>query len=387
MMLNAFFADLHIHIGRDMYHRPVKITGSKTLTLSNILEEANVRKGIHLIGVVDCHVPSVQEEIENLIQQGKAEELSQGGIRFGNVTLLLGSEIEIYDENCQGPIHVLCFLPTLAKIAQFTAWLRERVTNIQLSSQRYYGTALELQQKVKALAGIFIPAHVFTPFKSLYGKGVQASLKEVFDPTLIDGIELGLSSDSTMADQLEELHAYSFLSNSDAHSLKKIGREYQEILLAEPNFTEFFLALKEQEGRKILRNFGFNPMLGKYYSTVCVNGHQQAHSQKQCPVCGVEKFIMGVAERIKFLANATTSKQDRPPYFHHVPLEYLPKLGLKTYEKLIQVFHTEMNILHEVTYEELLEVIPSSLAKKIIEMRKGNISIQPGGGGTYGKVK
>src|SRR5690606_1394558 len=90
-----------------------------------------------------------------------------------------GSEIEVYDEYCHGPIHVLCFMPSLENMEQFTRWLAKRMKNVTLSSQRYYGTAKELQYKVKELEGIFIPAHIFTPFKSLYGKGVRRSLEEV----------------------------------------------------------------------------------------------------------------------------------------------------------------------------------------------------------------
>src|SRR5699024_200947 len=158
-------------------------------------------KGIDLIGIIDCHVPSVQQEMKQLIATGKAQERPDGGIQFERATLLLGSEIEVYDEHCHGPIHVLCYFPTLQSIQAFSEWLKTRMKNITLSSQRYYGTAQELQHKVKELSGIFIPAHVFTPFKSMYGKGVKRSLTEVFDRDLIDGIELGLSSDTQMADQ------------------------------------------------------------------------------------------------------------------------------------------------------------------------------------------
>src|SRR5699024_8941955 len=148
----------------------------KQLTLTNILKEASRRKGIDMIGVIDCHAPAVQEEIINLIQAGKAREIADGGIAFENVTLILGSEIEVYDENCNGPLHVLCYFPTLKKIRQFTGWLSSRMKNVTLSSQRYYGTAKELQYKVKELHGLFIPAHIFTPFKSVYGKGVKKSM-------------------------------------------------------------------------------------------------------------------------------------------------------------------------------------------------------------------
>src|SRR5699024_7138260 len=193
-MMQSYYADMHIHIGRDIYDKPVKITASKNLTLTNVLKEASRDKGIHMVGIIDCHAPAVQEEIKQLIHKGAAHELAEGGIRFENVTLLLGSEIEIYDENCKGPIHVLCYFPYLETIERFSEWLTEHMKNITLSSQRYYGGAKELQYKVKELGGIFIPAHVFTPFKSMYGKGVNTSLTEVFDSDLIDGIELGLSS-------------------------------------------------------------------------------------------------------------------------------------------------------------------------------------------------
>src|SRR5690625_281078 len=155
MILASYFADMHIHIGCDIYDQPVKITGSKKLILTNILKEASRNKGIHMVGVIDSHAPAVQEEIKQLIHSGEAVELADGGIRFEEVTLILGSEIEIYDEFCQGPLHVLCYFPTLVEIEKFTEWLTTKMKNVTLSSQRYYGTAKELQFKVKSLEGIF----------------------------------------------------------------------------------------------------------------------------------------------------------------------------------------------------------------------------------------
>ncbi|TQS74479.1 TIGR00375 family protein [Ornithinibacillus gellani] len=386
-MLQSYFADMHIHIGRDMYDKPVKITGAKSLTLTNILKESSRRKGIHMIGVIDSHAPHVQQELQILIQENKAIELEEGGVQFENVTLILGSEIEIFDENCQGPIHVLCFFPKLENIQAFSAWLTERMKNISLSSQRYYGTARALQYKVKELEGIFIPAHVFTPFKSLYGKGVNRSLTEVFDPDLIDGIELGLSADTSMADQIRELHEYTFITNSDAHSLAKIAREYQEIMMEHPSFKEFYWALHQVEGRKIIRNFGMNPLLGKYHSTVCANCMNQVATQTAlCPSCGSKQIVKGVADRIQELADAENNPSERPAYLYQVPLEYIPKLGPKTFNKLLNAFQTEMNIIHHVPYEQLLEVIPASMADAICQMREGQMDIIAGGGGRYGKL-
>jgi uncharacterized protein (TIGR00375 family) len=386
-MLTSYFADMHIHIGRDIFNQPVKITASKSLTITNILKESSRNKGINLIGVIDCQSPNIQLELKQLIEQGLAYELEDGGIRFEEVTLILGSEIEVYDENCQGPIHVLCFLPTLSHMEEFSEWLVTRMKNITLSSQRYYGSAKDLQYKVKELEGLFIPAHVFTPYKSLFGKGVKQSLEEVLDPDLIDGIELGLSSDTFMADQIKELHSYTYVTNSDAHSLAKIGREYQEMLMDEPSFKEFNYALHQVEGRKIIRNFGMNPQLGKYHRTVCDKClHYLEPDAAICDNCRSKKIVKGVADRIKELANFEGETKGRPPYLYQVPLEYLPKLGPKTYTKLLEKFQTEMNIIHHVPYELLIEVIPEHLAHMIIQMREGKLAITAGGGGKYGSV-
>lgn len=387
MTLTPYFADMHIHIGRDIYGGPVKITGSKALTLTNILKEASRNKGIHLVGVIDSHAPAVQEEIQQLIDQKEAVELADGGIRFEKVTLLLGAEIEVYDEHCKGPIHVLCYFPTLEKIGKFTEWLTTKMKNVTLSSQRYYGTAKDLQYKTKELEGIFIPAHVFTPFKSMYGKGVRQSLTEVFDPDLIDGIELGLSSDTMMADQINELHSYTFLTNSDAHSLPKIAREYQAIEMKEPSFKEFNWALHQVKGRKIKQNFGMNPQLGKYYTTVCDTCLSSLEVEvKKCPDCGSKKVVKGVFDRIQELADSTLDNQKRPPYLHQVPLEYLPKLGPKTFDKLLAHFGTEMNVIHNVSLEDLEKVVSKKLAQMIVQMREGDLTINAGGGGKYGTI-
>ncbi len=387
-MLRAYFADMHIHIGRDLNHRPVKITAAKTLTLTNILVESSRRKGIDLVGMIDGHVPAVQQEIKQLIQEGKAKELPDGGIKFEEVTLILGSEIELYDEHCQGPIHVLTYFPTLKSIEQFSHWLTDKMTNITLSSQRYYGTAKALQFKVKELGGLFIPAHVFTPFKSLYGKGVHRSLTEVFAPDLIDGIELGLSADTEMADQIKELHHYPFLTNSDAHSLAKIAREYQQVVMKSPNFKEFKWALQDKHGRHIRKNYGLHPKLGKYFSTVCQNCYTTlTPTATLCMACGENKIVKGVNDRVKELADANKNPKKRPPYLYQVPLEYLPSLGPKTLDKLLARFNTEMNVIHMVPLEELQKVISAKLASMIIQMRHGQLTIHAGGGGKYGSVE
>lgn len=385
--MKGFYTDLHIHIGRTASGKPVKITGSKTLTLSAILQYASSQKGLDIIGVIDCHSPEVLEEIEGLVKRGDMIELAEGGLRYHNTTLILGSEIEVYDSFCHGPIHVLAYFPTVEKMKAFSSWMSHHVKNISLSSQRIYVEGRVLQQKVYELDGLFVPAHVFTPFKSLYGKGVKSSLTEVFDPHYIDAIELGLSSDTQMVRHIKEIQEYPFLTNSDAHSLGKMAREYQKLMLKDANFNELKKAFRHQNDRKICANYGLNPLLGKYYRTVCANCSEPLTDELPvCPSCGSATVIKGVSTRIQELSDEKIAFVSRPPYIHQVPLDFIPGLGPKTFERLLQAFGTEMNILHHVTKEQLMEVVPEKLAQLIDQARSGKLNIAHGGGGKYGKV-
>lgn len=415
--MKDFFVDLHIHIGRTASGKPVKITGSRTLTLPAILQYANGQKGLNMIGVIDCHVPEVLVEIEQFIKQGEITELAEGGLRYQATTLILGSEIEVYDTNCHGPIHVLTYFSTVEKMKAFSQWMSKHVKNIALSTQRIYVDGRMLQHKVREYGGLFIPAHVFTPFKSLYGKGVRSSLTEVFDAQLIDGMELGLSSDTEMVKHIKELYPYPFLTNSDAHSLSKMGREYGKFLMQDSTFNELQKALRHEEGRSIIANYGLNPLLGKYYRSVCFNCGAQANKvaecgaqvnkldnnseqgnmlsmcgnkanlqEEICPQCGSSDMIKGVSTRIEELSDEDAVPVVRPPYIHQVPLDFIPGLGPKTIKRLLDAFGTEMNILHHVTKEQLLEVVPEKLGEFIHRARQGKLNIVHGGGGKYGKV-
>ncbi|MFC0271505.1 endonuclease Q family protein [Metabacillus herbersteinensis] len=385
--MKSYFADLHIHIGRTSSGKPVKITASDTLTLENILIEASEHKGINMIGIIDCHVPEILVDLKNAVTRGECTEIEGGGIKYKNTTLILGTEIEIYDEFCKGPIHILAYMPTIEKMISFSNWMSSRVTNNTLSSQRMYENGRVLQRKVKELGGLFIPAHIFTPHKSLFGSGVKKSLTEVFDPTLIDAVELGLSSDTSMADQLSELHHYTFVTNSDAHSLPKIAREYQKLRLEEASFTELKKALAEEHGRGIEANYGLNPYLGKYYSTTCEKcGVTKDHDSNICTMCGCKRFTKGVSNRLHELADFEKKREDRPQYNHQVPLQFIPGIGPKTLYKLKQAFGTEMNILHETSEEQLNQIVTGKISSYILAARAGTLQVKAGGGGVYGKV-
>ena len=144
------------------------------------------------------------------------------------------------------------------------------INNITLSSQRARISAYQLIDIVERYNGILIPAHCFTPHKSFYGNctsRLERIFKEKFNK--IFAIELGLSSDTELADYISELETRTFVTNSDAHSLPKIAREYNKVLLEGISFKELVKALKNEDGRKIVANYGMDPKLGKYHRTYC----------------------------------------------------------------------------------------------------------------------
>lgn len=392
-LANTYFVDLHVHIGRSENNFPIKITASPDLTFANIAKECQIRKGIDMVGIVDCASPCVIEDIAQMLNNGEMEELKDGGLRYHNrVTVILGSEIEC-KENKGGLAHYICYFPFFSEIEEFSKRISKIIRNPNLSSQNSGITAQELFVIANQLGGILIPAHVFTPHKSVYGSCVN-SLKEIFSSTTlrnIPAIELGLSADTYLADCLAELSNFTFLSNSDAHSLPKIGREYNIIQMKQPTFKELLMALKRKEGRKVLANYGLDPKLGKYHRTFCKECNTTACGVPpvfSCEKCGNKNVTKGVLDRIIEISKfrPSISPSHRPPYYHQVALDFVPGIGKKTKEKLFSYFGTEMNILHKATLEELSKITDFKIATLILLARKGELSLLSGGGGKYGKV-
>ena len=237
-----------------------------------------------------------------------------------------------------------------------------------------------------------VPAHAFTPHKSFYGN-CTARLERIFKEKYKDipAIELGLSSDTFLADQISELETKTFLTNSDAHSLPKIAREYNKMLLEDINFKEFVMALKNEGGRKITANYGLDPKLGKYHRTYCEVCNKNISGDApvtKCDTCDSRNITMGVYDRIEIIKDKPTTKSPdfRPEYIYQIPLTFIPGLGGKTIEKLLDAFDTEMNILHKLSYDDIEAVVGTKLADNIEAARTGKMKINAGGGGVYGKV-
>ena len=390
------FADLHVHIGRSQNNKPIKITAAKSLNFANIAEECVNRKGINMVGIIDCASPYVIQDIEEFLKNGEAYEIEDGGIIYKDkVCIILGSELEtaeINDEGKTGSAHNLCYFPTLKDIKAFSKEMSKHIKNITLSSQRADISAYYLIDIVKKYNGILIPAHAFTPHKSFYGNCTK-SLKRIFKEKYNDipAIELGLSSDTYLADQISELESKTFLTNSDAHSLPKIAREYNKMLLSGVSYKEFIMALKEENGRKILANYGLDPKLGKYHRTyceVCKKNIEGKPPVTKCDTCDSKNITMGVFDRIEVIKDKSKSisPKNRPEYIYQIPLTFIPGVGKKTLDKLLDVFETEMNILHKVSKDDIEGVVGEKVAKAIINAREGKMQIKAGGGGVYGKI-
>lgn len=394
--MNEIFADLHVHIGRSENGKPIKITAAKSLNFANIAKECAERKGISVVGIIDCASPYVIEDIEKFLSTGEAYEIKDGGIIYKNkVCIILGSEIETSEKNEMGKTgsaHNICYFPKLSDIKAFSKEMSTHISNITLSSQRADISAYELIDIVEKYNGILVPAHVFTPFKSFYGNCTDR-LEKIFKEKYnrIYAIELGLSADTFLADTISELENKTFLTNSDAHSLPKIAREYNKILVEDISYKEILKALKNEDGRKIITNYGIDPKLGKYHRTFCEDCEMSIEGKApilKCDKCNGNHITMGVYDRIEIIKDkdVTKSPTNRPPYMYQIPLTFMPGIGGKTIDKLLDNFENEMNILHKLSKDDIEGVIGSKLANIIVNAREGNINIQSGGGGVYGKV-
>lgn len=391
--LHPYFADLHVHIGR-AGGRPVKMAASRDLTLEAILDACCGRKGIQIVGIVDAVCTPVLAELQTAVDLGSLVPVSGGGLRTpgGEVVVLPGAELEAITAG--RPAHYLSYFPDLDRLEAFHAAIRPHVTNLSLSSQRVRLTPDRLLRLTLEHDGLFALAHAFTPHKGYFGH-CATTLTEAFTPPLdeaIAAVELGLSADTAMADRLPELHRYPYVTNSDAHSLRTIAREYTVFELASPSFREIAMALRSAEGRRIALNCGLDPRLGKYHVTRCraCNRRVPLRSDLRCPECG-GRVTVGVADRLEevraaYLAEAggaatpPEGPPTRPPYRHQTPLDFIPGIGPAALRRLLERFGTEMHVLHHAAPEALAETVGATLAARIVAARRGEIAVDAGEG-------
>ena len=394
--MNEIYADLHIHIGRSENGKPIKITGARSLNFANIAKECFERKGIDVAGVIDCASPYVLEDIDNFLVNGDAYELEDGGIIYKDkVCMILGSEIETAEKNEDGrtgSAHNCCYFPKLKDMKAFSEEMSHHIKNITLSTQRCDMSGYDLIDVVEKHNGILIPAHIFTPFKSYYGNCTQR-LERIFKEkySRIKAVELGLSADTEIADEISELKDKYFVTNSDAHSLPRIAREYNKLLVENISFKEVFKAILHEDGRKVVENYGLDPKLGKYNRSFCEDCQksiQTAPPAFKCDKCGGTNITMGVYDRIEVIKDQDSKSPKHRAFYHYqIPLSFIPGVGPKAIDKLLDTFGSEMVILNKVSKDDIEAVVGEKLANIIEKARKGNLGISAGGGGTYGKVQ
>ena len=164
------------------------------------------------------------------------------------------------------------------------------------------------------------------------------------------------------------------------------------MLVEDISFKEVVKALKNEDGRKILANYGLDPKLGKYHRSFCEDCNKAIEIDEAavtCPECGGNNITFGVFDRIELVKDKekTKSPETRPQYVYQVPLTFIPGVGGKTIEKLLDAFETEMNILHKLSKDDIEGVVGEKIANTIERARTGEMKVHSGGGGNYGKVE
>jgi len=395
--MGKFAADLHLH---SSYSRAT----SPSLNFDTLSEWAKL-KGIHLLASADFTHPVWWKKIRETLKESKNSNLYE----YKGVHFILGTEISsIYSQGGKlRRIHSLIYFPNFVDVEKFNLELSKKANLVAdgrpitgLSAKQLLEMALGVNEKA-----LFIPAHVWTPWFSLYGSNSGFdSLNDCFGDLskYIYAIETGLSSDPAMNWRIAELDNRSIVSFSDAHSCQKLGRE-ATIFDTDFSYEGILKALKNQ---KIAFTIEFFPEEGKYHFT----GHRNCNVKQSpsetdrdgiiCSHCN-KKLTIGVVQRIEYLAENDRPEnfvlKGRPGFKRMVPLlEILAEsLGkpvaspavLEEYRKLIKNFGSEFSVLLKASIDEIEKSASSRIAEGVDKVRRGDIVIEPGYDGVYGVVK
>ena len=394
-------ADFHIH---SKYSRAT----SPNMDLENIAQAAQ-EKGITVVGTGDFTHPEWFNNLKN-----KLEPAEKGLYRLkgtdGSVRFVVTGEISnMYTRNGRGRrIHSLIILPSLEsaeKINNILSWQG----NIKSDGRPILGMDTEELLKIiidTAPQALFIPAHCMTPYFGVFGSmsGFD-SLEEAFGENAkhIYAMETGLSASPDMLWKIPDGRKMTLISNSDAHSPTKLGREVN-VFDTELSYSAIRDAIIKKDKSKFLYTIEFFPQEGKYYydghrlCNVSMSPGQRKKVEGICPKCG-RKLTVGVLSRVDELADRKDGfvPPDAIPYKSLVPLREIiaEAIGIgpqtkgadKQYQILIQKFSNEFNILLDVPFEELSKFTLPRIAEGIKRVRSGKLIIEPGYDGKYGKIK
>ena len=402
-------SDLHIHSRFSM-------ATSREGTPENLDFWAR-KKGISLIGTGDFTHPVWREELkERLVTEGNGlyrlrdEYVKEESRKFpgkGTRFVVSGEISSIYKKNGKTrKVHNVILLPSL-EAADAMAQRLEKIGNIHSDGRPILGLdshdLLEMMLDV-CPEGILIPAHIWTPHISVLGaKSGFDSVEECFEElTLyVHALETGLSSDPAMNWRISKLDRYQLVSNSDAHSPSKLGRE-ANLLDIDYSYEGLYRAIQTGEGLE--GTVEFFPEEGKYH----FDGHRKCGVSLSpveaerlggiCPVCG-KKLTMGVDHRVEQLADREEGfvKEDGKKYESLVPLPEVISacMGYSTaskkvqgcFEQMLQTLGTEFDILRNVPSEDIKSCAGERIAEGIENVRTGNVKRLPGYDGEYGKIQ
>lgn len=397
-----FIADFHIH---SKYSRAT----SKDMDLGNLDKWARI-KGIKVLGTGDFTHPEWFESLK-----GKLEGAEPGLFKLKNsespTRFILTSEIScIYSKkNRVRKIHIVVFAPSFGAVEKINTHLGW-IGNLKSDGRPILG--LDAKELAKIVLGIsedcfIVPAHLMTPWFSLFGsKSGFDSLEECFEEysKYIYAGETGLSADPAMLWRMPDGRKISLISNSDAHSPTKIGREANVFELPFLSYSSIITAVKTKDPQAFLHTIEFYPQEGKYH----YDGHRHCpivlspkESKKYnniCPVCG-KPLTIGVLNRVEQLADKEEGfrPDNALPFKSLIPLQEIiaDALGVMSetkqvraeYKNLIHKLGSEFDVLLEAPRSKLELVALPEIAEGIMRAREGRVFIEPGYDGVYGKIK
>ncbi len=374
-------------------------------------------KGISVIGTGDFTHPQWLEELdEKLEPAGNGLFTLKKNLRTddvpdsckADVSFLLTAEISsIYSKNGKTrKVHSLIFVPDFSDAEKINDALA-KIGNLKSDGRPILGLdARKLLEIVKDASpdAMYVPAHAWTPHFSVFGavSGFD-SLEECYEDLTphINAIETGLSSDPQMNRRLSALDNITLISNSDAHSPAKIGRE-ANVFDTDISYGSIIGSIKT--GKGFTGTIEFFPEEGKYH----YDGHRACNvnlSPKEtiknnylCPVCG-RKVTVGVMHRVELLADRDDDyrREGVPGYHSIIPLPEIVSETLKVgvnsktvnraYMGLLEKLGSEFDILMKTPLNDIERAGSPQISEAVSRMRSGNVNISPGFDGEFGKIK